>query len=109
MRRQTQTIHPFRSFIYSFPTQQDCVLFIQTKIFLLSAERPRYEFSASVLLNRICKGETEVNCSFFILFVTLFTLSLLSKIVCSLWSGFLYIVWPSVLRFNNSVLTFNPF
>ena len=26
MRRQTQTVHPFRSFIYSFPTQQDCVL-----------------------------------------------------------------------------------
>ena len=26
MRRQTQTIHPFCSFIYSFPTQQDCVL-----------------------------------------------------------------------------------
>ena len=25
MRRQTQTVHPFRSFIYSFPTQQDCV------------------------------------------------------------------------------------
>ena len=26
MRRQTQTVHTFRSFIYSFPTQQDCVL-----------------------------------------------------------------------------------
>ena len=26
MRRQTQTVHPFRSFISSFPTQQDCVL-----------------------------------------------------------------------------------
>ena len=26
MRRQTQTVHSFRSFIYSFPTQQDCVL-----------------------------------------------------------------------------------
>ena len=26
MRRQTQTVRPFRSFIYSFPTQQDCVL-----------------------------------------------------------------------------------
>ena len=26
MRRQTQTVHPFRSFIYSFPTQLDCVL-----------------------------------------------------------------------------------
>ena len=25
MRRQTQTVHPFCSFIYSFPTQQDCV------------------------------------------------------------------------------------
>ena len=25
MRRQTQTVYPFRSFIYSFPTQQDCV------------------------------------------------------------------------------------
>ena len=26
MKRQTQTVHPFRSFIYSFPTHQDCVL-----------------------------------------------------------------------------------
>ena len=26
MRRQTQTVQLFRSFIYSFPTQQDCVL-----------------------------------------------------------------------------------
>ena len=24
--RRPQTVHPFRSFIYSFPTQQDCVL-----------------------------------------------------------------------------------
>ena len=26
MRRQTQTVHPFRSFIYSFLTQQDWAL-----------------------------------------------------------------------------------
>ena len=26
MRRQTQTVHPFRSFMYSFSTQQDRVL-----------------------------------------------------------------------------------
>ena len=47
-----------------------------------SAERPRYEYSASVLrkMTRGDKGEL------FIRFVPLFTLSLFSKIVCSLWS-----------------------
>ena len=48
MRRQTQTVHPFRSFIYSFHTQQDCVLPV---VELSSSERRDAFLRASVELS----------------------------------------------------------
>ena len=54
MRRQTQTVHPFRSFIYSFPTQQDCVLPVD-------ARRKFGEHERSV---RVARGAAESNSGF---------------------------------------------
>ena len=65
---------------------------------LLSAERPRYEFRARVLRRIFKQRFSQQNLikikemtrgdkgKLLILFVPLFTLSLLSKILCSLWS-----------------------
>ena len=55
MRRQTQTVHPFRSFIYSFPTQQDCVFPV------LGLESDANEL---LVLTQKARGLWERDCSF---------------------------------------------